>query len=88
MFKKITVHDYDDDQGQSCQIKSVHIHPDSEQRTTWTTAKIQVHEAAYGFEQELKKCIEELAIEASQYVFDGKSNQTSMDFGDDKEEAA
>ena len=83
-FKKVSVNNYEDDEGQSVMIKGVFIHPKSTQRTTISTSKVQTHEDAYGFETELKNCITELATEACEYVFEGKSNQTTMEF----EEAA
>lgn len=86
-FKKVGVNNYEDDEGQSVQVKGVYSHPNGEQNTTISTAKIQTHQDAYGFETELKTCIGELADEACAYVFDNKSNQAEMDFEKEDEAA-
>jgi hypothetical protein len=78
-FKKLSVNNYEDDEGQSAQVKGVYSHPKGGQNTTMTTAKIQTHSDAYGFEGDLKSIISDMAEEACAYVFDKKSNQTTMD---------
>ena len=79
-FKKVSLNLYEDMEGQSVQIKGVHTHPKSAQNSTLTTSKIQTHESHYGFEGNLKTVVEGLTDEACDYIFEGKSSQTKMEF--------
>lgn len=78
-FKKLMVNNYEDEKGQSVQLVAVYTHPKSMQNTPLKTAKIQVHEDAYGFETELKKLIDKLSGEANAYALEDKSSQMKME---------
>jgi len=84
-FKKCQISKYGDDKGQSVMIEGVYSHPEGKQNSSLKTPAIQTHNAVLGYEQELAILVSEMGEEACSYVFDGKTNQTTMDLQDKEE---
>ncbi|MFT5724144.1 MAG: hypothetical protein ACI9JN_001261 [Bacteroidia bacterium] len=77
-MKSMNVVYYEDDKGESVSIHGIYTHPDSDQVTNIPTSKIPLHLAQYGWEQELKKTLKKVTVEAEKFIFENKSSQETM----------